>query len=91
MIGFIDAYISKLSILFKIKLRQQHGLWKEDDTHEMLKTLFFGENSLDSKSINIHIENLKADSGFTIKKQINHDGSHQFADKILNNMIEEEE
>ncbi|MEO0874714.1 MAG: hypothetical protein AAFY48_08935, partial [Bacteroidota bacterium] len=84
MIGLIDAYISKTSVLSKIQLRSNYDLWKKEDSEKILQAVSFGDNKLDGDTINIHIENLKIESGLSIENQSNYGGSHQFGDKIDN-------
>jgi uncharacterized protein YjbI with pentapeptide repeats len=84
VIGLIDTYISKLSILSKIKLRMEQGLWDEEKTQHILKSIDFGNAPIGAGDVNIYIENLKINKGLTIEKQNNFGGKQQFGDQIIN-------
>lgn len=85
MTGLIDTYISKLSLLAKIKLRQESGLWNEENMQNVLQAISFGDTlPIAPKEVNLYIENLKINKGLTIEKQNNFGGSQQFGDNIIN-------
>jgi uncharacterized protein YjbI with pentapeptide repeats len=85
MTGLIDTYISKLSLLAKIKLRQENGLWNEENMQNVLQAISFGDAlPIAPKEVNLYIENLKINKGLTIEKQNNFGGSQQFGDNIIN-------
>ena len=85
MTGLIDTYISKLSLLAKIKLRQESGLWNEENMQNVLHAISFGDSSpIAPKEVNLYIENLKINKGLTIEKQNNFGGRQQFGDNIIN-------
>lgn len=80
----IDNYISKASILSKIKLRKDYGLWNDADTQEVLKAITFGDKPPDTTTINLYIDKLKINTGTEINNPLITGNRNQFADKILN-------
>lgn len=87
LIHIIDSYVSKLSILSKIGFRSDYGLWNDEDTEALLKTITYTTSSISLDKINIFIDKLKltTENNMTIKKLLIEGGQQQFADKIVNN------
>ena len=70
----IDNYVSKLSILSKIKLREDYNLWNEGDTKEFLKAISFGGDAIGAHQVNVFINELKIQSKMKTKKIVEKDG-----------------
>ncbi|MEM1119814.1 MAG: pentapeptide repeat-containing protein [Bacteroidota bacterium] len=54
----IDNYVSKLSVITKIGLRQKVALWMESETKSVLDAITFARPSIDTPAVNILIDKL---------------------------------
>ncbi|MEL6833119.1 MAG: hypothetical protein AAFP77_09015 [Bacteroidota bacterium] len=86
-LNIIDTYVSKLSILSKIKLRQKFGYCTDEDSLKILKAISFDDKLIDRENVKIYIDRLKIINGVNIESQKNYGGKHQFADKIINSKL----
>jgi len=82
----VDNYSSKLSVLLKIAVRKQFGLWSDTETTELLKSISYNEYSISSDQINCMIENLIINinpQNMEIKElNVSHGGQVNIAERI---------